>query len=200
MANTDESEGSNNPKNKWAGFSEKWADFDLKLFVENFWSLHLIPSTHASTQASKLLAAIKEDAKLAFESYGGNYGPENIVYFYISGIGRVVEIGDDSIGLAIDENEDKVQMRLVTGSIEGHAVRDGPGILRFKEFPNQQVYDSISAELNLRIESEVLPLLQKLSKVGATIMFAGCAKSFDEGAEPEQQILQVTPFIVEACP
>jgi predicted lipoprotein len=81
------------------------------------------------------------------------------------------------------------------GMVFGNAVRDGTGLLDSSSYPNAQEFNDISAALNSMVETNVLPQLQQMAKVGQRIQFAGCVEVADE--EADLKPLKLVPTTVK---
>lgn len=177
------------------GPSANQATFEAATFVDQFWTERLIPASVSAVDASKLIAAIDNDRQSARKTYGHQVGLGNVHYYFIAGIGRVVSAEKNSIGLSFEENQSSIQVSLEAGNIFGNSVRDGTGLLDINQFANSQDFNAVSAEINRRIEREVLPSLREKGVIGAKVRFVGCAEITDE--ELDLHPLRVVPFIVE---
>jgi predicted lipoprotein len=119
----------------------------------------------------------------------------SVYYYFVAGAGRVVSVERDSVGLSLRDDQPEAQLSLATGNIFGNAVRDGTGLLDVNEFANSQDFNALSAEINRRIEEQVLPALRKRAAVGAQVRFVGCAEIVDEAADLHP--LRVVPIVAE---
>lgn len=169
--------------------------FNPKEFVERFWNDRLLKSLDQTVQAGTLLPAIKQDPQSAKRQYGRQLGLSNTYYYFVSGQARVVTIKPETIALTLSGAGSKPDLVLVVANLSGNAVRDGTGLLNVNEFPNSQEFNQISAELNRRIETSVLPEFRHKVFVGATVAFAGCAEIEDEGSD--LQPLRLIPIHVQ---
>jgi predicted lipoprotein len=171
------------------------AAFDPVAFVERFWADRLIPGVARAVDAAELVAALKQDHDLARRTYARSVGLGSVYYYFVAGAGRVVSVERDSVGLSLRDDQPEAQLSLATGNIFGNAVRDGTGLLDVNEFANSQDFNALSAEINRRIEEQVLPALRKRAAVGAQVRFVGCAEIVDEAADLHP--LRVVPIVAE---
>jgi predicted lipoprotein len=174
--------------------SEQRADSEPAAFVDRFWTEELIPGAARAVDAMELVAALREDRQSARETHGRSVGLGGVYYYFVAGSGRVVSVEKDSVGLALRDGQDQVEVLLETGNIFGNAVRDGTGLLDVNDFPNSQDFNALSSQINRRIEEQVLPALRTVV-VGASIRFVGCAEIMDE--ETDLHPLRVVPFMAE---
>ena len=82
-----------------------------------------------------------------------------------------------------------------TGPVFGNAIRDGAGLLNVSDFANAQDFNALSAEINQRVERDVLPLLQANAVVGATVRFVGGVEVSDSAGAPATLVL--VPVVIE---
>jgi predicted lipoprotein len=179
-----------------AGQRASGTAFDPAAVVDRFWTERLIPGTGGAVDAADLVAAVQQDRHNARQTYGRRMGLGGVYYYFIAGSGRVVAVDRNSVGLALRDDQGHTQVLLEAGPIFGNAVRDGTGLLDVNDFANSQDFNALSAEINRRIEQNVLPELRRLASVGAPIRFVGCAEIVDEDADLNP--LRIVPFIVEA--
>jgi predicted lipoprotein len=172
------------------------AAFDPAAFVERFWTERLIPEAARAVDAAALLPAVQKDRQAARRTYGRSVGLGGVYYYFVAGVGRVVSVERNTVGLALHEGQEQVQVTLEAGPIFGNAVRDGTGLLDVNDFPNSQDFNALSAEINRRIEQDVLPCLRNMAAVGARIRFVGCTEIMDE--DTDLNPLRIVPFLVEA--
>lgn len=171
-------------------------EFEPAAFVESFWADQLIPAKSNAVDASMLLAAIRDDRAAAKNAHGHSVGLSNSYFYFVTGTGRVVDMQKNTIGLAIEDGVDDVQVSLNIGPIFGNVVRDGTGLLDLNDFSNSRQFNKISTEINERIEADVLPSLREAATIGATIQFTGCAQINDH--ESDLNPMVVIPFIGES--
>lgn len=177
---------------KRAEMEKDAAVFDAAKFADTFWSDKLLKSFDHATDAKELLAAIHSDLAAASKKYAHNLSLGGGYFYYVRGEGRVLSTNSDGVALAIDANATNTEVVLETGLIFGNAVRDGTGLLNASDYSNLQDFNSISAGLNKKVETEVLPDLHGHAYVGATIQFVGCAEVDDESTDLNP--LQVIPI------
>ena len=170
--------------------------FESKAFVNEFWRQRLLPGSSDAVDASNLIDAIARDPREARKTYGRSVSVGSVYYYFIKGMGRVVSVEKNSIGLAILDGQSRIQVSLEAGPIFGNAVRDGTGLLDLNNFANSQDFNAVSSEINRRIESDVQPMLRKFATMDAKILFVGCVEVTDESID--LQPLRVVPFIAES--
>ncbi len=171
------------------------AVYDPVEFVDWFWTEQLIPGAAEAIDAAELVATVQQDRQLARETHGRRVGLGGAYYFFVAGSGRIVSVDRYSVGLALCDDQQQIQVLLETGPIFGNAVRDGTGLLDVNDFANSQDFNALSAEINRRIEQQVLPDLRTGAAIGVTVRFVGCAEILDEGTDLSP--LRIVPFLVE---
>jgi predicted lipoprotein len=171
------------------------ATFDPVSFVDKFWTERLIPAASKAVDAAQLVAAVQQDPEAARQAHGHSVGLGSTYCYLVSGTGRVVSLEKDSVRLSLLVGKRQVQVLLQTGNIFGNVVRDGTGLLNVNSFANSQDFNALSAEINRRIEQQVLPQLRKRAVVGVSIHFVGCTEITEE--DSDLQPLRVVPLLVE---
>lgn len=169
--------------------------FNPKDFVGRFWNDRLLKSLDQAVEAGTLLSAIRHDPQSARRQYGRQMGLGNTYYYFVRGQARVVAIKPGAISLTLSGTESNPDVILVVGNISGNAMRDGTGLLNVNDFPNSQEFNQISAELNRRIETIVLPEFRQKVFVGATVAFTGCAEI--ENEDSDLQPIRLIPIHVQ---
>jgi predicted lipoprotein len=171
------------------------ATFNATQFADTFWINQLLPSLDKAVKADVLLAAIQSDPATAKKKFSRSVGLSESYFYFLSGTGRVVNVSDDEISLAVTSGSTNAEVSLQTGLIFGDAIRDGTGLLNASDYSNSQDFNDISAALDHIVETRVLPPLHAQAKIGATISFAGCAEVDDESTDLKP--LKVVPIQAE---
>ncbi len=170
--------------------------FDATHFAATFWNSQLLPALNKTVKADVLLTAIQADPAVARKKYARTVGLGESYFYFLSGTGRVVEISEDEISLAVTPNTTNAEISLQTGLIFGDAIRDGTGLLNVNDYPNSQDFNDLSAALNNLVQTRVQPQLKQQAKMGATVLFSGCAEVDDESADLKP--LKVVPIQTQA--
>jgi predicted lipoprotein len=169
--------------------------FNAADFVGRFWGERLLPATEQAADVTQVLAAVANGPAKVREQFGRTVGVSSSYFLFVRGLGRVVSTSDGSVGLSVRGEGDTAEIAVPLGLVFGNAVRDGTGLLSSSEYPNAQEFNDISAALNRIIETNVLPQLQQIAKVGKRIAFAGCVEVADE--ETDLQPLKLVPITVK---
>ncbi len=177
--------------------AQRSAQFNASDFVGRFWSEKLLPATEQAADAKQVLALAASAPAKVREQFGRTVGVSSSYFLFVRGSGRVVSVSDDSIGLSLkQEGEgDTAEVVVPLGLVFGNAIRDGTGLLDSSAYPNAQEFNDVSAALNSIVETNVLPQLQQIAKVGKRVQFAGCVEVADE--ETDLQPLKLVPIAVK---
>jgi predicted lipoprotein len=159
------------------------ATFNPTEFAETFWNDRLMRSLDKAVKLDVLLPAIQRNPAEARKNFSRSIGVSDSYSYFVSGLGRVVSVTDDEIGLVISTGATNAEVVLQSGLLFGNVVRDGTGLLNVNDFPNSQDFNAISEALNHIVEIHVEPKLRELAKVGALIRFVGCAEVNDESTD-----------------
>jgi predicted lipoprotein len=180
---------------KTAADQKAAAIFNPAQFAETFWNGQLLPALTKSVKAETLLPEIQSNAVAAKQKFSRSIGSAENYFYFLSGTGNVVAVSDDEISLNITGGTNS-EVALQTGLIFGNALRDGTGLLDANNYPNSQDFNAISEALNHKVETQVLPKLKEQAKVGAKILFVGCAEVNDESTDLKP--LKVIPIQTSA--
>jgi predicted lipoprotein len=170
--------------------------FDAAAFVDAFWVEELLPAAATATDAAELRAALQTDRDAAGQAHGHRLGMSGSVSFLVQGEGRIVGVSDDAVEISLGgASQETVDLRIETGPVFGNAIRDGSGLLDVSAFSNTRDFNALSSEINLRVETQVLPSLRAKARVGKTVHFAGGVElaEYDGVADP----LGLVPVTVE---
>lgn len=168
--------------------------FDPAEFVETFWNGPLLGAMSEAVDAAELLAAFQQDFDATARRYGHKLGLSGHSSYLVSGQGTIVGVDEYSVAISLQEDA-PAQVVIEIGPVFGNAIRDGSGLLDVSDFDNAQDFNALSAEINLRVEEQVLPQLQAGADVGKTVRFVGGTDVRDSGAAPTELI--VVPLFVE---
>lgn len=154
--------------------------FDAGDFASRFWTEQLLPAAGQASDAAVVLEQIAADPKTVRDGFGRTVGVGNSYFLLLRGSGRVVSADEHSIGIRLTPGDNEAEIVIELGFVFGNAVRDATGLINASSYPNAQEYNDISAALNGMVETNVLPQLQQIAKVGGRIQFMGCVEVADE--------------------
>jgi len=170
------------------------AAFDAAQYVTDFWQGPLLASTKDAVDAAVLLSAFAQDFDAAADRYGHRLGLSGTSYYLVRGQGRIAAVDSKAVRISLDSDE-RAEVEIGTGPVFGNAVRDGSGLLNVSDFANIQDFNAISAEINRRVEEQVLPLLRDRAEVGAEVKFVGGVEVSGTGDAPTA--LNLVPVVIE---
>lgn len=145
---------------------------DAASYVRQFWDGPLRRGEGA-TEVTQLWAAWDADRTKANRDYGRQVGLGGAWYFCVHGQGRIESIDRDRCSVALSATSRRVCIEL--GVIVDNTVRDAIGV-NVNEFANSQEFNAVSAELNRRVEQDVIAPNRPLFTPGDAVTFIGCAK------------------------
>lgn len=148
------------------------ASFNAVRFMETFWSGPLMAATEDAVSVVVVREALLADPVAAAAEYGHRLGLSGSAAYLVRGEGRVVEVTEDGVAIALDESGN-VAIRIEIGPVFGNAIRDGSGLFDVSAFANTRDFNDLSAEINRRVEEQVLPELKAGAAAGSTIRFSG---------------------------
>jgi predicted lipoprotein len=173
------------------------ATFQPKEFAKMFWMGDLRKALDRATPADELLTLIRTDRVTAKKEYGRTAELGHIYYYFVRGIGRVVEINKDHVSVKLENTGQptKADVDVVTAKIFGNAVRNATGLLDVNRFANSQDFNKLSDELNLLVESDVLAPFTRAVSVGAKVTLVGCAEI--ENEDHDLDPLRIIPVYLQ---
>ena len=165
-------------------------------FAARFWNEQLLPATTQAADAAAVLEKIVSAPRAVREQYGRAVGVGDSYFLFVRGSGRVVSADENRVALRLPAEGDEPQIVIELGFVFGNAVRDATGLISASAFPNAQEFNDVSAALNGLVETNVLPQLPRIAKVGGRIQFVGCAEVGDEDLDLKP--LKLVPIVVQA--
>jgi predicted lipoprotein len=151
--------------------------FNATDFASKFWDESLPQSIAEAQKINDVLKLLNENPQKAFESFGKKLGISKTHYFMVNGKGKIEQVADEYIVLALDEN---TKIKIATDFIYGNAVRDGSGKVNIDDFLNMTDFNAASVEINKLVKEKVVSRLRKSASVGQTLEFAGAFEIKEE--------------------
>jgi len=148
-------------------------------FAQEFWNDRLPKAFGKAVDVEELFVAVDRDPGQARSKFGRQVGIGGVCFFFIRGTGRVAEADADYCTLKIGDGSRRVRIR--TGVVVGNVVRDATGLVDVNRFANSQDFNNLSAELNERVEANVIAPCRERLRVGARVRFVGCAQVSGDG-------------------
>jgi predicted lipoprotein len=149
------------------------ATFDAKAYARDFLDKKLAPVLPQAIGLPELLSKLSQNKDETFEKYSHAVSIGNLRNFLVQGEGKVTEIQENEVLMALNNTEPTQVIHLATEFIYGNSIRDAAGLFDIKNFANSNDINSIAAEINRIIRSEVVPPFRKQVKVGDTVHFTG---------------------------
>jgi len=147
--------------------------FNAAAYAQTFWQEKLTPGLAKATNLPELLTLLKTDKENAFKTYSHALGIGNLRYFLIKGEGKITAIHENDISVALLPDSVGKELKIATEFVYGNAVRDALGILSINDFSNTMDMNNVSAEINKKIRTEIIPPFRAQAKKGALVQFTG---------------------------
>ena len=163
--------------------------FNAVDYAADLWQKLQAESVRA-VDVGELLDLFETDLPAAVSLYGRTLGISRSHSFLLKGEGRLIEVTDEAAIVAVRGETPEVV--IVTDFIFGNDIRDASGLVRVSDFPSTMEFNSISAEINKIVVSQVLPPILPKAQVGRRLRFVGAATINDE--QPQFRPLRVTPI------
>ncbi len=154
--------------------------FNATDFAAKFWDESLPLSKAEAPQIVDVLKMLNENPQKAFESYGKKLGISKTDYFMVNGKGKIEQVEDEFIVLALDEN---TKIKIATDFIYGNAVRDGSGKVNIDDFLNMTDFNAVSVAINKLVKEKVVSRLKKSASVGQMLEFTGAFEIGEENVD-----------------
>lgn len=146
--------------------------FDAAKYAENYYN-KLQPVADSAIEINALLAALKSKPEETIQQHSNALGIGNIRYFLVRGQGKIEEVDESSLLVAISSGNAKTQLAIAMEFVYGNAIRDASGIIKLSEFNSTTDLNNVSAEVNKIVRTKVLPPIKSNAQVGDTIKFTG---------------------------
>ncbi len=166
--------------------------FDAKQYGADNYASKIVPAIEKdAVDIATLALAVKADPDAAGKQYGHRDGGSPYTYpVTLKGVAGKPE--DGLLPITID-GLDKVKVSVQIGpAINGTALRDATGLVKFNDFVNQVEYADSAIALNRLMSADVLSSLDVAGLVGKTITVVGATSPLN----PE--LFTVTPIKIEA--
>lgn len=147
--------------------------FDPAAYARTFWKDRLIPNLDKAVEVNKLVALLQTDKEGAFKAYSHALGIGNIRYLLVKGMGEITAVSGNQVTVLATAGSARQPVQIETEYIFGNAVRDALGLIDINEFKNTMDFNNLSAEINKKIRTEVLPPFKATARKGASVQFTG---------------------------
>ncbi|GHB84600.1 DUF2291 domain-containing protein [Persicitalea jodogahamensis] len=149
------------------------AGFDGAAYATTFWSEKLTPAMEKGVDLSALLQQLQTNPDQAFATHSHALGIGNIKYFPVKGVATVKNVRENEVQVALDAQPAGTELTIATEYIFGNAVRDASGQIDINAFTNTMDFNTVSAELNNIIRTQVIPPFKGQVKTGDRVEFTG---------------------------
>jgi predicted lipoprotein len=160
--------------------------FDAKTYARKYFDEKLLPSLNNAVEIEQLISLLNSNKQQTFEKYGHALGIGNIRYFLVKGEGKVLSINENDVTVLAVADSNKKTISIATEFVFGNAIRDASGKIDINEFSNTMDFNSVSAETNKIVRSQVLPQFKANVKKGDTVQFAGAIELNKEHLNVEE--------------
>jgi predicted lipoprotein len=139
-------------------------------------------------------AALREDPDNAGERFGIDVGSGRFGYA-LEARGEAVEVDEDFITIAIDDNPDLVVRVPLTTAINGSPIRDASGTIAFGDFRDQTEFQEVANQFRRLMIRDVIDPLDLTAIEGQQVRVVG---AWLQGGPPDTFLIQ--PVLVEVNP
>jgi predicted lipoprotein len=147
--------------------------FDAAAYAHTFWEEQLTPALAQATDLGQLLALLQTNKDSAFKNHSHALGIGNLRYFLVKGEGKITALNENDLSLALPPAAPGTAITLATEFVYGNAVRDALGLLDINDFSNTMDMNNVSAEINKKIRTDVLPPFLAKAREGSVVQFTG---------------------------
>lgn len=147
--------------------------FDAAAYARTFWDEQLTPGLAKATDLGQLLALLQTDKDSAFKSHSHALGMGNLRYFLVKGEGEITALNENDLSLALQPGPAGTAVTIATEFVYGNAVRDALGLLDINDFSNTMDMNNVSAEINKKIRTDILPPFLAKARKGSVVQFTG---------------------------
>lgn len=170
--------------------------FNAAAYAATFWKGKLIPNLGKAVEINQLIGLLQTDKEKALQTHSHALGIGNIRYLLVRGSGEITAVNDDNITVLAKSGTAGVPVQLATEYIFGNAVRDAPGLIDINEFKNTMDFNNLSAEINKKIRTEIVPPFKARAKKGDLVQFTGAMELNKEHLNLTK--LEVIPISVDS--
>jgi predicted lipoprotein len=147
--------------------------FDAAAYAQTFWREKLTPGLASATDLQQLLVLLQTDKESAFKKHSHALGIGNLRYFLVKGEGKITALNENDLALALQPDSLGTAVTIATEFIYGNAVRDALGLMDINDFSNTMDMNNVSAEINKKIRTGILPPFLAKARKGSLVQFTG---------------------------
>ncbi|MDI6909046.1 DUF2291 family protein [Nocardioides sp.] len=142
-------------------------------FVEENFSGWQQTITESAVDIAVLAPAVDENLAAAGAEYGQDLG-SNAYAFPVTATGTIKEVDANFALLEVAGVPQDVEVRIALGNVlQGTAVRDAIGDVKFGDFQDQTAFQSVANEIKIKIQSDVLTSVQPDLAAGVQVTVVG---------------------------
>jgi len=147
-------------------------------YADELWKNRLPDAFDSAVDIEELLTSVDRDSEDARRRFGRQVGLGGACFLFVRGSGQVEEVTANYCTLKIGGRARRARIRI--GVVVGNVVRDSTGLIDVSQFANSQDFNNLSAQLNQRVETDVIAPSRERLRVGARVRFVGCARVSDD--------------------
>jgi predicted lipoprotein len=147
--------------------------FNAVTFVQQLWETKLPARLDSALTLDALQAALKTDPTQAFDKYFNTMSIGNVRYGLVKITGKVLAVNEDDVTVLVGEKDNAHTVTIATEYVYGNAIRDASRLVDIKDFVNTTDLNNISAELNKKVRTTVLPAFKGTVKKADSITCTG---------------------------
>ncbi|MGR3811902.1 DUF2291 family protein [Jiulongibacter sp. NS-SX5] len=151
---------------------KKTEGYDFTAYADSLYSEGILKAETPIT-LDQLLAEVKSDPNIAYESYGNRLGIGNSAYFMVSLEGTVSDLTEGQ--LKVRDESGKV-WPIDTKFIFGNAIRDASKLVELTDFKTNAEFNALSEALNSVIREKAIPEDLNEVKQGDLLSITGAIK------------------------
>jgi len=169
--------------------------FDAATYAQTFWREKLTPGLTKAVELPELLQKLKTNPEEAFKAHSHALGIGNLKYFLVKGTGAITAIRENNMTVALQPEATGSNINLQTEFVYGNAIRDALGVIDMNDFDNTMDMNNVSAEINKKIRTEIIPPFKTKAQKGSQVQFIGAIEL--NQAHLRVQDIEVIPVSLE---
>jgi len=149
--------------------------FDAETLVDEIWEAQVIPAFQRNAvPIEQILSMLEKDPQAAREKFGRQAAVGGPFTFMAKGEGKVIELETSLLQIDLPPYDGISEVAIKIGPVfTGTEVRDALDFIQFKDFRDVTQFFAVANELNKKVRSEVVVVIDKNGIVGKTIAFHG---------------------------
>jgi predicted lipoprotein len=173
--------------------------FNAAAYAQSFWKEKLTPGLAAATDLGQLLVLLQADKDSAFKTHSNALGIGNLRYFLVKGKGEIRVLHENDLTLVLQPETKGTAITVATEFIYGNAVRDALGLMDINDFSNTMDMNTVSAEINKKIRTDILPPFLAKARQGSQVQFTGALELNQQHLRLNKiEVIPITLQLVDA--